>query len=155
MIQVNITSLTHLTRLMLPGMLERHRGGVLNVASTAGFQAGPRMAAYYATKAFVLSLSEAIAEEVAGTGVTVTTLCPGPTATNFAQAAGAQFSRLFLRNAMSAEAVARSGHRAFRAGKIVAICGYRNQLLTLSVRLVPRGLVRKIVKALNASTYKS
>src|SRR5262245_55187194 len=110
MVQVNIGSLTHLTRLMLPGMLERHHGGVLNVASTAGFQPGPRMAVYYATKAFVLSLSEAIAEEVAGSGVTVTALCPGPTATNFAEAAGARFSRLFVRNAMSAEAVARSGH---------------------------------------------
>jgi short-subunit dehydrogenase len=155
MIQVNITSLTYLSRLMLPGMLERRRGGVLNVASTAGFQPGPSMAAYYATKAFVLSLSEAIAEEIAGTGVTVTALCPGPTETNFAEAAGARFSRLFLRNAMSAEAVAREGHRAFRAGKIVAICGFRNQMLTFSVRLVPRALVRKIVKALNASSYKS
>ena len=113
------------------------------------------MAVYYATKAFVLSLSEAIAEEVAGTGVTVTALCPGPTETNFAEAAGAQFSRLFLRNAMSAEVVAREGHRAFRGGKIVAICGLRNQLLTFSVRLAPRAWVRKIVKALNASSYKS
>lgn len=155
MIQVNITSLTHLTRLLLPGILERHRGGVLNVASTAGFQPGPRMAVYYATKAFVLSFSEAIAEEVVGTGITVTALCPGPTATNFAEAAGARFSRLFLRNALSAEAVAGCGHRAFRAGKIVAICGLRNQLLTFSERLAPRALVRKIVKALNASTYKS
>ena len=151
MVQVNITSLTDLTRLLLPEMLERRRGGVLNVASTAGFQPGPCMAVYYATKAFVLSLSEAIAEELSGTGVTVTALCPGPTATNFAAAAGARFSRLFLRGAMSAEEVARSGHRAFRAGKTVAISGFRNQLLTFSVRTVPRAVVRKIVKAFNAS----
>src|SRR6266481_2412307 len=114
MIQVNVTSLTHLARLILPGMIERRRGGILNVASTAGFQPGPRMAVYYATKAFVLSLSEAIAEEVRGSGVTITALCPGPTATNFNKEAGARFSRGFARSALSAEAVARIGHRAFR-----------------------------------------
>jgi len=155
MIQVNITSLTQLTHLMVSGMFERRRGGILNVASTAAFQPGPCMAVYYATKAFVLSFSEAIAEEIAGTGVTVTALCPGPTATNFAEVAGARFSRRFLRRAMSARDVARIGHRAFRARQVVAITGVRNQLLTLSVRLGPRAMVRKIVKVLNASTYKS
>ncbi len=155
MIQVNITSLTHLTRLMLPGMLERRRGGILNVASTAGFQPGPRMAVYYASKAFVLSLTEAIAEEVSGSGVTVTALCPGPTVTNFAEAAGARFSTRFTKLAMSAEAVARSGHRAFRAGQVVAVAGVQNQLLAFSVRLSPRTLVRKIVKRLNAASYES
>ena len=151
MIQVNVTSLTHLTRLMLPSMLERRRGGVLNVASTAGFQPGPGMAVYYATKAFVLSLSEAIAEEVRGSGVTVSALCPGPTATNFNAAAGARFSRGFMRSAMSAEAVARMGHRAFRNGSSVAITGFRNKLLAFSTRLAPRAVVRRIVKGLNAS----
>jgi uncharacterized protein len=155
MIQVNITSLTHLTRLMLPGMVERRRGGVLNVASTAGFQPGPGMAVYYATKAYVLSFSEAVAEEVAGRGVTITALCPGPTATNFAEAAGARSSRLFTKSAMSAEAVARSGHHAFRSGRVLAISGFRNQLLAFSVRLGPRALVRKIVKRLNAVRCKS
>ena len=87
MLQVNITSLTHLTGLLLPGMVERRRGGILNVASTAAFQPGPGMAVYYATKAYVLSFSEALAEELAGTGVTVTAVCPGPTATNFGAAA--------------------------------------------------------------------
>src|SRR5262249_48274926 len=147
-----VTCLTHLTRLLLPGMLERGRGGVLNVASTASFQPGPRMAVYYATKAFVLYLSEAIAEEVKGTGVTITALCPGPTATNFNEAAGARFSRGFMRSAMSAEAVARIGHRAFRNKSVVAIAGFRNQLLAFSTRLAPRGLVRIIVKGINASS---
>ena len=87
MLQVNMTTLTHLTGLLLPGMVERRRGGVLNVASTAAFQPGPGMAIYYATKAYVLSFSEALAEELAGTGVTVTAVCPGPTATNFGTAA--------------------------------------------------------------------
>jgi len=154
-IQVNITSLTHLSRLMLPGMLDRRRGGVLNVASTAGFQPGPRMAVYYASKAFVLSFSEGIAEEVRDRGVTVTALCPGPTATNFAEAAGARFSWRFMKGAMSAKAVAEMGHRAFRDGQVVAISGFRNQLLALSVRLAPRGLVRRIVKRLNTASYKS
>jgi uncharacterized protein len=155
MIQVNISSLTHLTRLMLPGMIERRRGGVLNVASTASFQPGPGMAVYYASKAFVLSLSEAIAEEVKGSGVTVTALCPGPTATNFAEAAGARFSWRFMKGAMSAEAVARTGYHAFRDGRVVAISGFRNQLLAFSVRLSPRGLVRITVKRLNAVSYRS
>src|ERR1043166_2704861 len=101
MLQVNITALTHLTRLLLPPMIERRRGGVLNVGSTAGFQPGPRMALYYATTAFVLSFSEAIAEELAHTQVTITTLCPGPTATNFAQAANARFSPRFHTSGMS------------------------------------------------------
>jgi uncharacterized protein len=153
MLQVNITALTHLTGLMLPGMIERRRGGVLNVASTAAFQAGPGMAVYYATKAFVLSFTEAIAEELVGTGVAVTALCPGATKTNFAAAAGANFSRHFLKTAMSAETVARTGHRAFRQGRVVAIPGLRNQLLAFGVRLSPRAWVRKIVKRLNAASY--
>lgn len=149
MLQVNITALTHLTRLVLPGMVERRRGGILNVASTAGFQPGPLMAVYYATKAYVLSFSEAIAEELKGTGVTVTASCPGPTLTNFAEASNAKSSRLFMRSAMSAEKVARLGHDAFRKGKVVAVAGIRNWLLSSSVRISPRFVVRKVVKFLN------
>jgi uncharacterized protein len=151
MIQLNVTSLAHLTRLLLPGMVERRRGGVLNVASTAAFQPGPGMAVYYATKAFVLSFTEALAEELAGTGLTVTALCPGPTATNFLVAANAQTSRLFRMSALSAETVARIGHQAFRRGRVVAVAGLRNQLLAFSVRLAPRSVVRKIAKYLNAA----
>src|SRR3954465_2902869 len=93
-IAVNVTALTDLTRLLLPGMVERHRGRILNVASTAAFQPGPLMAVYYATKAYVLSFSQALAEELSGTGVTVTTLCPGVTETEFQQVAGAEGLRL-------------------------------------------------------------
>jgi short-subunit dehydrogenase len=149
MLQVNITALTQLTRLFLPGMIARRRGGILNVASTAAFQPGPGMAVYYATKAFVLSFTEAIAEEVAGTGVIVSALCPGPTETNFAAVAGVRSARLFLLGAMSAETVARLGHDGFRRGRIVAIPGFRNQLAAFATRLAPRSLLRKVVKNLN------
>lgn len=146
MVQVNITSLMQLTGLFLPGMIERRRGGVLNVASTAAFQSGPQMAVYYATKAFVLSFSEGIAEELAGTGVTVTALCPGPTKTNFGRVANFRGSDSVLRAAMTAAAVARHGHNAFRRGRFVVISGMQNFLPTLIVRLLPRIVIRKIVK---------
>ena len=149
MIQVNVTALTQLTGLFLPGMIKRGRGGVLNVASTAAFQPGPGMAIYYATKAFVLSFSEAIAEELRGTGVTVTASCPGPTSTNFGAVANFQGTRAVQRVAMSAEAVARHAHRAFRRGRTVAIPGSTNQLLAFSVRFSPRLAVRKAVKLMN------
>jgi short-subunit dehydrogenase len=149
MVRVNVTAPTHLARLFLPGMIERRRGGVLNVASTAAFVPGPSLAVYYATKAYLLSFSEALAEEVAGKGVTITALCPGPTETNFAAAAAAQFSRLFKRTAMPADAVALVGHRAFRRGRAVAVAGLRNRLLVFSVRLSPRFVVRKIAGRLN------
>ena len=151
--QVNVTAVLHLSRLLLPAMIQRRHGGVLNVASTAAFQPGPMMAVYYATKAFVLSFSEAIAEELAGAGVTVIALCPGPTDTNFAQEANARFSHRFMRSAMSAESVARIGHRAFRQAEVVSVAGVRNQILAQAVRLAPRSVVRKIAKWVNASSY--
>ena len=149
MLQVNITSLTHLTGLLLPSMVERRRGGILNVASTAAFQPGPGMAVYYATKAYVLSFSEALAEELAGTGVTVTASCPGPTATNFGRAANMNTLGLVKRISMSADSVACISHRAFRRGQVVAITGLRNQFPAFLVRLVPRVAVRKITRRLN------
>jgi hypothetical protein len=149
MLQVNITSLTHLTGLLLPGMIERRRGGILNVASTAAFQPGPGMAVYYATKSYVLSLSEALAEELVGTGVTVTAVCPGPTATNFGAAANMQTLGLVKKVSMSADAVARQGHRAYRRGQVVTVTGFRNQLPAFLVRLFPRAAVRKIARRLN------
>jgi short-subunit dehydrogenase len=149
MLQVNITSLTHLTGLLLPGMVERRRGGILNVASTAAFQPGPGMAVYYATKAYVLSFSEALAEELAGTGVTVTAVCPGPTATNFGTAANMRTLGAVKRVSMSAEAVGQLGHRAFRRGRVVAITGLRNQVPAFLVRLCPRAVVRKVTRRLN------
>jgi hypothetical protein len=153
MLQVNMTSLTHLTGLLLPGMIERRHGGILNVASTAAFQAGPGMAVYYATKAYVLSFSEALAEELAGTGVTVTAVCPGPTATNFGAAANMRTLEKVNHVCMSAAEVARLGHRDFRRGKVVAITGFRNKLPAFLVRFVPRAAVRKLIKRLNNVRY--
>ena len=149
MLQVNITSLTHLTRLLLPGMIERRRGGILNVASTASFQPGPGMGVYYATKAYVLSFSEALAEELSGTGVTVTAVCPGPTATNFGTAANMRTLGMVKKVSMTAAAVAQIGHRDFRRGKVVSITGVRNKLPAFLVRLFPRAVVRKITRRLN------
>jgi short-subunit dehydrogenase len=153
MLQVNMTSLTHLTALLLPGMIERRRGGILNVASTAAFQPGPGMAVYYATKAYVLSFTEALAEELAGTGLTVTASCPGPTATNFGTAAGMRTLGMVKKIQMSAEAVARISHRDYRAGKVVSITGFQNKLSAFLVRLFPRAMVRKVTKRLNNVRY--
>lgn len=144
-IQVNITSLTELTRLFLPPMIARRSGRVMNIASTAAFQPGPLMAVYYASKAYVLSFSEAIANELLSSGVTVTCFCPGATHTGFAQRAGLQNSRLFKQvGAMSAEKVALDGYRAVMAGRTVAISGAHNWLLAESTRFAPRKMVTAI-----------
>lgn len=143
-IELNITSLTQLTKLFLPSMISRRNGRILNVASTAGFQPGPLMAVYYATKAYVISFSEAIANELAGSGVTVTCLCPGATHTGFAHRAGIQESRLFRFGAMSAEIVARDGYRALMKGRTLMISGVQNWLVAQSTRLAPRRMVTAI-----------
>jgi uncharacterized protein len=149
MIQVNIVALTALTKLLLPAMVSRRSGRILNVASTAAFQPGPLMAVYYATKAYVLSFSEAIADELRGTGVTVTALCPGPTETGFAAVAGMESSRLFkMTKPMSSRDVARFGYEAMKSGKRVVIPGLRNKLLTQSLRVTPRRLVTTFVRKL-------
>ncbi len=141
-IALNIAALTQLTRLFLPPMIERRRGRIMNVASTAAFQPGPLMAVYYASKAYVLSFSEALANEVNGSGVTVTCLCPGPTNTNFAKRAGNDGSRLFKKiGGMSAETVARDGYRGLLTGKTVVISGMQNWLAAESVRFAPRKMV--------------
>jgi short-subunit dehydrogenase len=148
MIQVNVTSLAHLTRLFLPGMLARNRGGILNVASTAAFQPGPNLAVYCAGKAFVLSLSEALAEELAATAVRVTCLCPGPTATGFGAEAAMEHVRLFGLGMMDARRVAAAGHRAFRRGQVVVVPGFVNKVGVFSVRIAPRFLIRKVTRFL-------
>jgi hypothetical protein len=150
MIQVNVVALAHLTKLFLPGMIERGSGRILNVGSTAGFVPGPCMAVYYATKAFVLSFSEALANEVKGTGVTVTDLCPGPTRTGFAAAAGAEATPLFHGSSMSAADVAREGYQAMMRGRTVAIAGARNRWLMRGSRLAPRGMVAGMVRRMNS-----
>ena len=149
MVQVNVSALIHLTGLFLPGMIERRRGGVLNVGSVAGFLPGPGMAVYYATKAHVLSFSEALAEELGGTGLTVTVLCPGPTETNFGRVARGQKTRRLKSPKMTAATVAAYGHRAFRRGTLVAIPGWQNRVLVFLIRLLPRRLVRKMARAYN------
>ena len=150
MIQLNVTALTHLTRLFLPPMLERRRGGILNVGSTAGFQPGPNMSVYYATKAYVLSFTEGLAEEVAGTGVKVTCLAPGATDTGFASEADMEGTRLFQLGTMTSEAVAEAGFNGFRAGKTLVVPGLKNKATAASVRFVPRAAVRKLVKSLQS-----
>ena len=141
-IQLNVTSLTHLTKLFLDGMRARKNGGILNVASTAAFQPGPFMAVYYATKAYVLSFSEALANECAGTGIRVTTLCPGPTRTEFQQRAGFQpMSIVKTRLVPTAAEVARAGWDGLKRGKGVVIPGLLNRVLVQAERVTPRRLV--------------
>jgi len=144
-IQLNITALTHLTKLFLGPMIERRSGKIMNVASTAGFQPGPLMAVYYATKAYVISFSEALANELSGTGVTVTCLCPGATDTGFQGRAGMADSKLFKAlRPMDAKTVARDGYRGLMAGKSLVISGFRNWLLAESVRFSPRKMVTAV-----------
>ncbi|HEX8337138.1 MAG TPA: SDR family oxidoreductase [Pyrinomonadaceae bacterium] len=148
LLRVNVVALTHLTKLFLPGMLARRRGYVMNVASTAAFQPGPLMAVYYASKAYVLSFSEALTNECAGTGVRVSALCPGPTETGFVEAAGMGDSKLFDRAVMDARTVAVEGYRGLLAGKAVVIPGLRNNLLARSIGFFPRNLVTKVVRGI-------
>lgn len=154
-LQVNVVALTHLTKKFLPGMLARRRGGVLNVASTAAFQPGPLMAVYYATKAYVLSFSEALAEELRDTGVTVSVLCPGPTATEFSARADMQNSGLFkgMLQVADARSVARAGYEGFRAGKRIVIPGLLNKVGAQSIRFTPRGLATRVVKGMQARRH--
>jgi hypothetical protein len=148
MVQVNVVALTHLTKLFLRGMVERGRGRILNMASTAAFQPGPMMAVYYATKAYVLSFSEALANELQGTGVTVTALCPGPTETGFQSRAQMEDSRLLTTGLMGAKQVVEIGYRGMLEGKTVVVPGLRNYLFSLAPRLVPRDMAARFVRRL-------
>ncbi len=148
MVDLNCGALTELCRAMLPGMVERRSGGILNVASTAAFQPGPGMAVYFATKAYVLSLSEALHEEVRRFGVKVTALCPGPTRTEFGAVAGFRGDGAFDRLSMDADVVVRAGLRALDRNRALAITGTLNKAGAFSTRLVPRALVRKAAGAL-------
>ncbi|MFW6387939.1 MAG: SDR family NAD(P)-dependent oxidoreductase [bacterium] len=147
MIRVNIEALTELTRLLVPPMIARRHGRVLNVASVAAFQPGPLMAVYYATKAYVLSFSEALAEELRGSGVTTTVLCPGPTKSEFqAGAHVAPGSAMNNRFIPSARTVARYGYRAMLRNKGIAVHGTAFKLMLFVSRFLPRILVTRMVK---------
>ncbi|MDP9356853.1 MAG: SDR family oxidoreductase [Chloroflexota bacterium] len=146
MMRVNMLAVTHLTKLLLPDMLKRRDGKILNLASTAAFQPGPLMAVYYATKAYVLSFSQAVAEEVRGSGVTVTALCPGPTETGFQARAAMEESRLIKgRTIMDAATVAQAGYAGMLRGKTVVIPGRRNRVLAEANRFLPRTFVTRLV----------
>jgi uncharacterized protein len=148
MMQLNMLAVTILTKRLLPAMVNRHRGAVMNVASTAAFQPGPLMAVYYATKAYVLSFSEALAEELRGSGVTVTALCPGPTRSSFQRTAGMEASKLFRFGVMDAQDAAAVGYAAFMRGQATVIPGWLNKLSAFGVRLTPRFILPKIVMRL-------
>ena len=145
MIQLNITALTELTHAILPQMKQRNSGKIMNVASTAAFQPGPMMAVYYATKAYVLSFSEALVEELAGTGVSVTTLCPGATKTNFGSVANVEKTKMFS-NAMNASTVATIGYQGMQQGKRVVITGNANKIGATAAKFLPRSAAAKIAK---------
>ncbi len=153
MLQVNVVALTELTRLVLPGMVARKRGGIMLLASTAAFSPGPKMAVYYASKAYVLSFGQAIAHELRGTGVTVTTLCPGATATEFAQGARMEGSTLFSGpvRAMRAADVARLGYQGLKEGRAVVITGIFNKIMAASARLSPAFMVLRIANWMNST----
>ena len=147
MVNLNVTALTDITRLLLPGMIERRRGRILNISSTAAFQPGPLMAVYYATKAYVMSFSHAINEEVKGFGVTVTCLCPGPTKTEFAERAKMNTTKLFSSGmVMTAAEVAAIGMRAMKRGKPLAIAGRVNALGAFLTRFAPMRLTAAMAR---------
>ena len=145
MMQLNMTTLVELTRRLLPGMIHRDWGGILNIASTAAFQPGPYMAVYYASKAFVLSFTEGLAGELAETSVNVTCLAPGPVATGFGAIAGVDESLLFKAGVLDAGKVAWAGYRGLRRGKVLVVPGLRNKFIVAATRVVPRAWVRKAV----------
>lgn len=147
MIAVNIGALTALAHLVLPVMIERRRGAILNLASTGAFQAGPGIAVYFATKAYVLSFTEALHQELKGTGVKVSALCPGPTATEFGAVAGITSER-FARFSADARSVVEAGLAGLDRNRAIVIPGAANKLSAQSNRLLPRALMRRIVASL-------
>ncbi|MBH8573595.1 SDR family oxidoreductase [Nostocaceae cyanobacterium CENA369] len=150
MLQVNVVSLTHLTKLFLKDMVEQGYGKILNLSSGAAFQPGPLLAVYFATKAYVLSFSEAIANELEGTGVSVTVVCPGPTESGFQQRAAMEESKMISgQKMMDAETVAKISYQGLMANKTVVIPGVKNKLLAEAVRFTPRKMVVKIARSIN------
>lgn len=145
LININIITLTKLTKHFLKGMIKNGYGGVLNVASTAAFVGGPKMAMYYSSKAYVLSLTEALHDEVKSYGIRVTCLCPGPVSTSFQEKSGIKKSKKAKSYLMTADKVAQEGYRGFLKNKTIVIPGYRNKLLVIGTKIIPRSLSRRIV----------
>lgn len=145
LININIISLTELTKYFLKKMIKEGNGGIMNVASTAAFVGGPKMAMYYSSKAYVLSLTEAIHDEVKDKGIRVSCLCPGPVKTSFQEKAGIQKSDKAKKYLMTAEQVAKEGYKGFLKGKAIIIPGFKNKILVLGNKLIPRALSRKII----------
>ena len=151
MVRLNVVTVVQLSRLLLPEMLKRKNGGILNVGSTAAFQPGPNMAVYYATKAFVLSFSEAIHEELRESNIKVVCLSPGPTKTGFGEDSGMSATKVFTSNAMDSESVAKAGFDAYESNRAIVIPGFKNKFGAFLTRLVPRSLTRKLVKGLQST----
>ena len=149
LIDINIKALTKLTKYFLPKIIECKNGGILNVASTAAFCSGPRMAAYYASKAYVLNLTEAIYEECKDSGIKISCLCPGPVKTTFQDKAGIKKSESAKKYLMDAEEVAKVSYKDFKKGKLIIIPGMKNKLLVIGNKLLPRRISRKIILKTN------
>lgn len=150
MVQVNAAALTHLTSLFLPGIIERGQGGILNVGSLAGFQPGPNLAVYFATKAYVLSFTEALAEEISNPNIKVSCFAPGPVKTEFGEKSDLENSLLFKLSLMDLEPAVKAGYEGFRKGKTIVIPGLKQQIVPFLNRFTPRLIVRKIAKKLNS-----
>lgn len=151
-IRLNISALTQLTHFVLQGMLRAGSGKIMNVASTAAFMPGPGMAVYYASKAYVLSFSEALTRELKGTGISVTTLCPGPTDTDFAAVAGLGKSLMHrLLPPATSKQVAIAGYKALQKGKAIEIPGFMNKISAFSPRITPRSLIRNMIYGIHTN----
>lgn len=149
MLNLNVVALTELTRCYLPQMVARNKGRILNVGSTAGFQPGPNMAVYYATKAYVYSLTEALVEELSPTQITVTNLAPGATDSEFQSRAGMDKTMLFAAGAMDAASVAKAGYQGMMKGKSLVVPGLKNKLIPIVAKVSPRAATRKVVHRVN------
>ncbi|MEE6451366.1 SDR family oxidoreductase [Gottfriedia acidiceleris] len=148
MIHLNIVTLTELVKYFLPKMLQKKSGHIINIASTSAFQPGPKMSVYAASKAYVLSFSEALSEELRHSGVTVTVVCPGPTRTGIINSSGGNHSKLFKGKIMNPKKVAKLTYEAVSMKKTVVVIGIKNKILAQSVRFIPRSLVRRLTKKL-------
>lgn len=149
LIDINIIALTKLTKYFLKGMVKREGGGILNVASTAAFVGGPKMSIYYSSKAYVLTLTEAIHEEVKDKNIKMSCLCPGPVKTTFQDRAGIKKSEKAKKYLMDAKDVAKEGYEGFNINKAIIIPGFKNKLMYFGTKILPRGIIRKIIFATN------